>query len=73
MGKRTNFEDIANMALLYINRATGSNMILYDNVIWLQLIDGILVKRTNSSLTIDEVVQKILEEPKDFFILLNKC
>lgn len=33
MGKRTNFEDIANMALLYINRATGSNMILYDNVI----------------------------------------
>lgn len=148
MGKRTKFEDIASMALIYTNRATGNKMISYDkvekfdkiinenldnmnskinpslfydeesklyfhandengklylvidpsvdikvaqdyhigclpidivvasqmenalNIIGLQLVDGVLVKKkeTNSNLTLDEVIEKVLENPRDFFI-----
>ena len=32
MGKRTKFEDVASMALIYTNRAFGNKMISYDKV-----------------------------------------
>ena len=150
MGKRTKFEDIASMALLYTNRVTDNKIISYDkvmvfdrvinenldamgseinpflsyeeesrlfftttdetgkvylvinpdadlkaaqsyhigclpldvilasqmenalNVIGLQLVDGVLKKKENSkSLTMNEILERVLDNPREFFIKVS--
>lgn len=147
MGKRIMFEDAVNLALIYINKATGRNMISYDkasefdrvinnnldnmnssvsfsydnesklyfpatdengrtylvidpnvdiktikrctigslptdvlvasqkknalNVIGLKLVNGVIVKDQENNHTIDQIIEKVLDNPKDFFIKIS--